>query len=90
MIKMYRIATWSHQIDEYVVVKLTDKTVWFINSQGKEEKELLKSKSVGWFNFKKDAIDWKKSILEFEVKLKQDSLNYYQKRLDDFCTSNGI
>ena len=86
MSKIYRISTWSSKIDEYEIVKLTDKSVWFLNSEGKEQRELLKTERTAWFESINDAIDWKKSKLEFE----QDTLNYYQKKLDDFLSSNNI
>lgn len=90
MSKIYRISMWSSQIDEYEIVKLTDKSIWFLNSEGKEQRELLKTERTAWFESKNDAIEWKKSKLEFEVELKQDTLNYYQKKLDDFLLSNNM
>lgn len=90
MNKMFRVSMWSDSVDEYEKVKTSDKSILFINSIGKEERELLKTKDYAWFDSKKDALEWKKSKLEFEVKLKQNTLNYYQKKLDEFVASNGI
>lgn len=90
MNKMFRVSMWNNSVDEYAKIKTSDKSIWFINSRGKEERELLVTKDYAWFDSRIDAYEWKKSKLEFEVKCKQDTLNYYQKKLDDFISSNGI
>lgn len=90
MIKMYKVSIWGDLIKGFNVVKLTDKSVWFIDGLNKEQRELLLTESHAWFKTEIEAFEWKKSKLEFDVQLKQSHLDFAKQKLDRFLNVNKL
>jgi hypothetical protein len=64
--EMYRTTSYDIEIKNFEVEKATEKTIWFINSLGKQGRELRKTDSYQWHETKQSAIDFllKKHIEE--------------------------
>jgi hypothetical protein len=87
---MYRSSYWKDNIEEYIIIKLSDKSIWFKDSNGDESRELLNTKDYCWFNTLKEAIEWKQSKLDFELKQAESRVKYVKDKLERFRLSNGI
>ena len=90
MIKMYRSSYWKYNIEEFIVIKLSNKSIWFKNSNGDEGRELLNTKDYCWFNTLKEAIEWKQSKLDFELQHAEAKVKYVKDKLERFHSSNGL
>ena len=55
---MYRTTSYNIKIKNFEVEKATEKTIWFINSLGKQDRELRKTDSYQWHETKQAAIDF--------------------------------
>jgi len=90
MIKMYRSSYWKDNIEEFIVIKLSDKSIWFKNSNGNESRELLDTKDYCWFNSLKEAIEWKQGKIDYELQCAESKVKYVKDKLERFRSSNGI
>lgn len=54
---MYR-TTYGIKLEEFEVLKSTEKSIWFINKSGKQDRELRHTDSYQWHETKQAAIDF--------------------------------
>lgn len=55
--KMYRILSYSTEVEEREIIKVTDKSVFYITSRGREDRELKCSNYYKWFNTREEAVE---------------------------------
>jgi len=60
---MFRTTDYLNQITEFEVIKTTDKSIYFINKIGKEERELRNTNYYNWFETKEEAVNFHKERL---------------------------
>ena len=59
--KMYRTTSYSTIIEEREITKVTDKSVFYLVPSGREDRELISSGCVNWFNTRIEAVDFLKN-----------------------------
>lgn len=78
--KMYRRC--FDNIKELEVIKTTDKMVTFINSVGREMKELKESNFVTWHETKEEAHDKIISDIKYKIEHLSKQIEYNKKMLE--------
>lgn len=75
---MYRVRTWGDsEIKEVEAIKISDKTVWFINGYtNKEDRELRDTQYHKYFETKDEAVLWLKNKWE-------DIINSSEKKISN-------
>ena len=81
---MYRATTYLDRIEEYEVVKISEKSVWFKSEKGNQITERLSTQYCSWFDSKHEAFGWKEGILLEKVKTSERLLNNSLQNLSDF------
>lgn len=84
---MFRITSdrYDTSIDEFVVIKETDKTVWFLYPGAKSaSKELKKCDVHCWFDTKEEAFEHKKRGLISQIDYWQAQTDYIKEQLNKF------
>ncbi len=80
---MFRTCSWSNNITEFEVTKLTDKSVYYIHN-GKPQRELIETQTYKWHNTIQEAVEHKrKQLIEIKQSL-QAKLEYAHKSLREF------
>lgn len=64
---MYRIMSYSTKIEEREIVKVTDKSVFYLNSRGREDRELKCSNYYKWFDTREDAVETLKKRISLAI-----------------------
>lgn len=87
---MFRVSKskWDNSIQEKIVIRTTDKSVWFSFTRwnGGTEicRELKRTNDYAWFNTRVEAFDFIKDRLTREIKYKETELKLSNERLVDF------
>jgi hypothetical protein len=82
MIKMYLTVNYSDEMTERVFVKVSDKSVFWINEKtGKQERALILSNYHRWHKSKQDAINYLKERMERQMKYGRELIKDAETRL---------
>lgn len=87
---MFRVSKskWDNSIQEKVVIRTTDKSVWwlynFLDGGTEIYRELKITNDYAWFNTEVEAFDFIKDKLIREIKYKETELKLSNDRLVDF------
>ena len=86
---MFRVSnsTWDNSIQEKIVIRTTDKSVWFNFTwySGTEiRRELKRTNDYAWFDTRVEAFDFIKDKLTREIKYKEIELRLSTDRLVEF------
>lgn len=81
---MYKATTYLNKIEEYEVVKISEKSVWFKSEKGNQFTERLSNQYYSWFGSKHEAYEWKEKKYLEEVNLCEVALNRSLQKLSDF------
>ena len=86
---MFRVSNskWDNSIQEKIVVRTTDKSVWFnFTWNGGTEicRELKTTNDYAWFDTRVEAFDFIKDKLIWEIEYKETELKLSNDRLVDF------
>lgn len=84
---MYRISSdrYDIYIEEFLITKETDKSVWFsyLGSRN-SHRELKQCDSHRWFNTKEQAFEYKRKELLLHIDARQKDLDYANENLNKF------
>jgi hypothetical protein len=56
--KVYKTGGWRYLIEEVEATRINEKSVWFLNSRGKEERNARLSEYSKYFNTKEEAKEY--------------------------------
>lgn len=83
--KKFRINNWKIQIEEREIVKETDKTVFFLTSSGREDREAKISGYARWFDIRQEAIDFMRVRVENNIKNLRANIEKQEKELQEIA-----
>jgi len=75
MITMFKTNTYSFRIEERECTKVTDKSIYWINDSGKEERALISSSWVDWHRTKEEAVN-------FMIKIKENAITRHNSDIE--------
>ena len=94
---MYRVYKYSNRIEEAVVVKTTDKSVWinwndndgsYHSSVDRIYKELRITKEHAWLETREEAFKWIENQHLRQIQHFENMVRYYNQELNDFYKQN--
>jgi hypothetical protein len=83
--KIYNPDTFdNNSIDEFELVKSTEKSVWLLLDNGNIQRNLKITAAYMWFDSKEEAYKYMEDRMHQEIYYAQRSLTFYSKKLKDF------
>lgn len=85
--KIYQVSTnlVSLIIQEIECVKITDSSYW----TDEKTRHTLDTDCYKSFDTKKDAVRYLKSLIEHQIRMLENSIEHYNKKLDEFHSMYG-
>lgn len=73
---------WSDQIEKLTVLKETDKTIWFVRSDGRNDSERIKSDHHSWHDTFDEAVEHLVNKQLSKIKIYEANIEFCRRTIE--------